>query len=241
MIKSGLIGRGYWGEVIHSKLKDISEVVFTCTSSDSYIDKIKGVDWVFIATPNETHYDIVLKCLELRKNVFCEKPLTLTLNQSEKLYAAAKKYNIRLYVDDIQRYIGVDYYLKDKNLIERKKNSQGDYCERDLLYRLAYHDIYTIYDDVKNSKINNIEIINTSKNLHFKILFEGILVEFFYDVKFKEKPVHHINGISLMDESYVDPLFVMLTEVVNESADFDKNMKVSLFANYIIDRVNEKF
>ena len=240
MIKTGLIGCGAWGRVVYKKLKIISNVVFICTSSDDYISKIESVNWVFVVTPNETHYDIVTKCLTLGKNVFCEKPLTLTFAQSKELYGISKKYNARLYVDDVQRYTNSKYHLKTHNFIERMKNSAHKYQERDLLYRLAYHDIYMVYNDIKNLNINDIKIISKHKNLNFSVLFEQVTIDFFYDVEYKGRAVHNINGISLIEKKQSDPLLDMLSMVLNESADFDKNKEISLFANYIIDKVNEK-
>ena len=56
----GLIGYGYWGKILESKLKSICNIVFTCTSKDEYISKLDSIDWVFVATPNNTHYEISL-------------------------------------------------------------------------------------------------------------------------------------------------------------------------------------
>ena len=74
----GLIGYGYWGKILLTKLKKLSDVKFVCTSKDDYISKLNLVEWVFVATPNNTHYEIVRQCILNKKNVFCEKPLTLS-------------------------------------------------------------------------------------------------------------------------------------------------------------------
>ena len=86
MIKVGLIGYGKWGKILHKRLKPICDVKFVCTSKDEYQSKLKDVDWVVVATPDNTHYEIVKNCLWFGKNVFCEKPLTPTYEQSKKLY-----------------------------------------------------------------------------------------------------------------------------------------------------------
>ena len=85
MIKTGLIGYGYWGKILHQKLKHLSDVKFICTSKDNYYSKLKDVDWVFVATTNQSHYEIVKNCLWAGKNVFCEKPLTFTYEESKKI------------------------------------------------------------------------------------------------------------------------------------------------------------
>lgn len=51
----------------------------------SYTDLLEHVDAVYIATPHETHFEYARIALEQDKHVLCEKPLTLTLSETEKL------------------------------------------------------------------------------------------------------------------------------------------------------------
>ena len=70
MNKIGLIGYGYWGKKLHEKIKKLSlDVEFICRSKDNYYSKLKDVDWVFVATTNQSHYEVVKKCLWAGKNV----------------------------------------------------------------------------------------------------------------------------------------------------------------------------
>ena len=128
MVKVHLIGYGKWGKILLTKLSQVSEVKFVCTSKDNYMSKLDSVDWVVIATPDKTHYEIVKKCLWAGTNVFCEKPLTLTYEESEALYQIADYHNVKLYVDDVQNWIDVKLELMEHNLIERKKKSRKWYC-----------------------------------------------------------------------------------------------------------------
>ena len=41
------------------------------------------LDWVFVLTPNKTHYKICEFFLKKGVNVFCEKPLTLSYEESQ--------------------------------------------------------------------------------------------------------------------------------------------------------------
>ena len=174
MIKVGLIGYGKWGEIIKSKLDKFCDVKFVCRSKDNYLQELisDDIDWVVIATPNNTHYQIVKNCLWFGKNVFCEKPLTLTYEESKKLYELADKHKLKLYVDDIQNFNSVNYKMYKNNFIARKKNDifNNSYCRtRDLLYRLAYHDIYFIYEHIKDKKKKKVNDIDTDNKLNFKI------------------------------------------------------------------------
>jgi predicted dehydrogenase len=50
-----------------------------------------GIDFVSIATPNNTHYDIAKTFLEHGIHVMCDKPLALEVKEGEELAALAKK------------------------------------------------------------------------------------------------------------------------------------------------------
>lgn len=49
------------------------------------------VDYVVIVTPNHVHYDPAMKCVQAGIPVFCEKPLTVTLDESDQLVAAVEE------------------------------------------------------------------------------------------------------------------------------------------------------
>jgi len=52
------------------------------------------VDYVLIVTPNHVHFDPAMKCIGAGIPVFCEKPLTVTLDEADKLVAAVKQHGI---------------------------------------------------------------------------------------------------------------------------------------------------
>ena len=49
------------------------------------------VEAIYIATPNNLHYENALLCLGAGKNVLCEKPFTTSAEDAEKLYAMAEE------------------------------------------------------------------------------------------------------------------------------------------------------
>ena len=55
----GVIGCGKWGKNIIRELKKIANVKFVYNSKNSYQNYDKEIDWVFVLTPNITHYKIV--------------------------------------------------------------------------------------------------------------------------------------------------------------------------------------
>lgn len=58
----------------------------------SYEDLIEDpkVEVVYIATPHAFHYKIALQCIRANKNVLCEKPMCLSLNETEHLIQDAQ-------------------------------------------------------------------------------------------------------------------------------------------------------
>ncbi len=236
MINIGLIGYGKWGKVLHKKLYNICDIVFVCTSKDNYQSKLKDVDWVFVATPDNTHYEIVKNCLWFGKNVFCEKPLTPTYEQSEKLFRFAKMRNVKLYVDDIENYRVNNFKIKEHNLVERRKSGGGRV--KDILYRLTYHDIYLLYPHIKGKYFSGITSSTDNKDfLDFTIEFDYITIEFNYNLN-SEQIEHKINGCDLGGKD--DILSHMLISVLDDEVDFEYNKEISLFTNKFIDRLNKE-
>ena len=243
MVRVGLIGYGTWGKILYKKLEKFCDIKFTCRSKDTYLDKLDDVDWVVVSTPNDTHFEIVTHCLMMGKNVFCEKPLTLTYEESVALYLTAEIQNVKLYVDDVQNWREVQWDLMEENLIERKKKDNFNhsyYTNRDLLYRLAYHDIYYLYPHIKNSKIEDVIPIDFGNRLQFKVKFNDITIEFGYDTNYDYERMHHINGVSLMGDGTDDPLHDMLEKVLNEDVDFEYNKEITLYTQGFIDFLNKK-
>ncbi|MFH1747675.1 MAG: Gfo/Idh/MocA family oxidoreductase [Planctomycetota bacterium] len=52
------------------------------------------IDYMLIVTPNHVHFDPALKCIQASIPVFCEKPLTVTLDEADKLVAAVQEAKI---------------------------------------------------------------------------------------------------------------------------------------------------
>ena len=48
------------------------------------------IDYALIVTPNHVHFDPAMKCIQAGIPVFCEKPLTVTLDESDRLVKAVR-------------------------------------------------------------------------------------------------------------------------------------------------------
>ncbi len=55
------------------------------------------IDAIYISTLNNTHYEIIRKCAENKKNILCEKPMALNYEEAKKAGDYIKKNNINFY------------------------------------------------------------------------------------------------------------------------------------------------
>lgn len=74
------------------------------------------VDAVYIATPPDSHADLTIRALEAGKPVFCEKPLTIAVAQSEQMIAAADRTALPLIVAYYRR--ALPRFEKMRHLIQ---------------------------------------------------------------------------------------------------------------------------
>ena len=54
----------------------------------------KEIDAFYIATLNNKHADLIIKIAEAKKGILCEKPMTLTKNETKKVFEQLNKSNV---------------------------------------------------------------------------------------------------------------------------------------------------
>ena len=233
-----IIGYGKWGKKVTNILKKISNIKHILRSKNNYkklnLDKI---NWVFVLTPNITHFKIVKYFLNKKINVFCEKPLTFTYDKSLLLFKTAKKNKVDLYVDDVESYKKKKIFIKKNNIIVREKKDKGS--ARSLLYRLAYHDFYLLYSHLKFLKKTKIKLKKFKKKIIINLTNNHKNYHFIYDINSNQK-MHKINYTDFRHYSN-NPLYDMLENVLYKKKNITKNKKLSLFSNQLIDKILKKF
>ena len=96
-MRANLIGVGYWGSFIYKTLKEIGfNDINLCDpqvpgASNNY-KKMEDAQYIFIATPVKSHFEICKYFLSQGKKVFCEKPLVTTEEEAQELYEIAEKH-----------------------------------------------------------------------------------------------------------------------------------------------------
>lgn len=84
----------------------ILDGIFTYESVDALLSA--DVDVVVVATPNDSHKDLVIKALEAGKNVICEKPVDISVKAFDEMCEAAKQFG-KLFTVHQNRRWDVDF------------------------------------------------------------------------------------------------------------------------------------
>lgn len=165
-ITVGIVGVGYWGgnltRVFHStgrssvkyvadlsekNLNKIKKLYLSVDMIHNYSDilKDKQVDLVCVATPPETHFEIARKCIEAKKNILIEKPMSKTVKEAEILIALAKKNRVKIFVDHTFAFSAP--VRKIKKSIEENKIGKLLYFDSERInLGLLQKDINVIWD-----------------------------------------------------------------------------------------------
>jgi len=221
LVKVSIIGKGRWGTVIDKNINDMVEYV-----------EPKDADWIIISTPNDLHHEQVEYWLSQRKNVFCEKPLTLTRRSAEALFSLADFFNVKLYVDDVFSWRKEDeYVIEDTNKFTWMKPNQKD---ENYIDRLAYHHFYMWVGD------DDIDVKSITGDLNnFEIeLEDGRVAEFSYGGSCREV-IHTINEHD-MTYSADNPLRTMFEFLFSNAGDYELNRKMTLNAIKLSEIVKKK-
>lgn len=101
MIKTALIGCGYWGSILLRYLEADKhfQVVHVCNSKTDLSKVWPEVEAVVAATPMETLYQVVKQALLQKKHVFSEKPLALKTKECLELKRLSERKGVVLAVD----------------------------------------------------------------------------------------------------------------------------------------------
>ncbi len=124
-----------------------------CNAFGDVLDR-SDIDGVVIATPAETHYDLVQAALSAGKHVFVEKPLVLKESEGLELISIAKKKKRILMVGHLLQYHPI--FMKLKRMCQHGELGRINYIysnrlnlgkirrEENILWSFAPHDISMI-------------------------------------------------------------------------------------------------
>lgn len=234
----GIVGYGKWAKKIFPSLQKHFNIKFICNSKIDYkLINLKKIDWVFVLSNNETHYQILKYFFKKRVKIFCEKPLDSSFKKTSHLYKLAKKNKCKLYVDDVEFFKNKAINIKKVNKIYRFKKAKKSNVS--LLHRLAYHDFYLFEKFINLKKISNIKLIENNFNLKVSFEVSDKKYHFYYKINSNQN-IHKINNIDLL-KFKKEPLGRMFTCINKENLDFINNKKRTLFSSKLISILKKRY
>lgn len=118
MIKAGVVGLGWWGQLLARSVKDSKKINitsgFTRTPSNAsdFITETgiklykeyeqllndKSIDAIILATPHSMHVEQIKLAAEHKKHIYVEKPIALTLKETRTALEAARTAGVEIAV-----------------------------------------------------------------------------------------------------------------------------------------------
>lgn len=173
MTNVACIGAGYWGKNLIRNFHSIGALHTICdgvvevaekfqglypdvTVSTSFDDVLKNseIDAISIATPAETHHDLIRKALNAGKHVYVEKPLCLDEAHAQECIQLAEKLGLTLMVGhllwyhpmvlEIKRALHAGELGKLGYIYSNRLNMGLLRSEENVLWSFAPHDISMI-------------------------------------------------------------------------------------------------
>ncbi|NWF75344.1 MAG: Gfo/Idh/MocA family oxidoreductase [Nitrospirae bacterium] len=190
-VKVGVIGVGYLGQHharifagleeaelfavvdIDKNKADKYASMYGCQSFTNYLDILDKVDALSIVTPTTTHYDIAIECIKAGKDILIEKPITVTIEEADKLIRDSQNMNCIIQVGHLERYnpavLAVSDTVIEPMFIESERLSPflGRGTDVDVTLDLMIHDIDIILSFI-SSPIKNMKAVGA------KVLTEKI-------------------------------------------------------------------
>lgn len=192
-----IFGLGYWANILIAKIneqfknfpiyvidpniktREVSKFnLFNFSDLETFKEKSKRGDFVFIFTPPSTHFQIAKVALDQMCHVWVEKPLCLEFNKAQELKEVALNNNLTLFIDNT--FIYDDSIVKLKNLLENRseiisinitRTAWGKLLKtHGVIWDLLPHDLSII--NYLLGEIESYEIIDYSYNSKLKTLID---------------------------------------------------------------------
>lgn len=203
---------------------------YNISRSLSSIDELlesNDIDVVHILTPPEYHFEQAKKAIENGTHILIEKPLTLSFDETQKLYSMAEERDVKICPDfinlynplvldakaaikenDFGRVISAEYYMS-MNLNTAEDNEAvglhwSYYLPGGILYNNITHPLYMIIDWIGKSKKVTIlprsyGSLSQSVTDHMDILIEGATAN--GKISITVAPRHENNYLKLFFEN----------------------------------------
>ena len=262
-IKMGLIGGGYWGKnlirefhncgVLHTicdinddalvRYNELYPKVNTTKSWQSVLDNAE-INAVCVALPAELHYKFVKMSLLADKDVYVEKPITLSVEEAEELIKIAKERERILMVGHLLHYHGCVEKIKEiiaegklgriKNITANRMSLGIFRKQENVLWSFAPHDISVILNLCGNEMPKSVlcsghdhitEGIQdvTNSILKYDDRYVNINVNWLNPYKEQKMSIIGEKGMLLFDDVSKENKLTFFPEYIQYSSDINAN------------------
>jgi predicted dehydrogenase len=112
-------------ELAEEKAKDLGVDLFSSDLRQA-LDRTE-MDAVCITTPTFTHADIAIEAARAGKHIFCEKPMALSLDETDRMIQAAEEAGVKLQIGFMRRF--------DPPFVTAKERIEGGEIGRPMVIR----------------------------------------------------------------------------------------------------------
>ncbi len=138
--KVGCIGLGGMGRGDAGRHSQHADILALCDVDTARVDQSKKARWgqkaegyqdyrkvierddldiISVVTTDHWHVKIAIEALEAGKHVFCQKPLTLTLEENQLIRNACKKHKDKIFFIGTQQRESQDKFLRAVNMVQQ--------------------------------------------------------------------------------------------------------------------------
>ncbi len=204
---------------------------------DLLLNKVEAVS---IVTPTSEHKSVAIKCIEKKKHVFIEKPITSTVSDADELINLARKQKTLIQVGHIERLNPALLPLNEYDINPRFIEIQrlAPYMERGndvpVVLDLMIHDIDLVLtfvsSDIKDIKATGISIMTNSVDIaNARISFENGSVANLTSSRVAKDRVRKMK-LFQQDLYITVDLLMSLTEVYRAVDKGNQNIKTTMSA-----------
>lgn len=252
MLGIAVIGAGNWGKNLvrnFAAIEDV-ELKYVCDLSEKVRQSMTGlypratvtddidstlkapdVDAVVVAVDAPHHFSVAVKALEAGKHTYVEKPLTLSVEEADKLVKLADKKNCKLMVGHLLEYHPAVQYMKDMiasgdtgdplYLYFRRVNLGIVRQKENAWWSLAPHDISVA------CYLFDAEPVSVTASGH-AYLQEGVEDVVFANLKFADGKMAHIH-VSWLDPHKIRRVTLVGSQKMVVFDDMAANEKIRVY------------
>ena len=142
---------------------------------------------IVVATPTESHCEIIKKIIKIRKPsvIICEKPLAYSLKEADEIVQNCKINNVRLYVNYMRNSskISIELFKKisNKDILPPFKIIQ--WYSKGIInsashFVTLFNFLFGLPINIESLRKNSLENYSKDQNFDFKILYKDVEVYF---------------------------------------------------------------